>query len=288
MSSTNKTTHYELSQYVGSDKPTYLTDYNGDMAKIDAGIYGAKSLADVNESSIGDLTTLTTTAKSNLVSAVNEVDSDLGTLSTTVGNHTTAIADNTSDIGTLTNLTTTAKNNLVSAINEVDSNCDTNTSAIGNLTNLETTTKTNLVSAINEVNNNFTNFNLTNIQTISYTDMTVTGGTLTRGSLTIAKNSDDSIIKVYGNLHGNFTTNLVTITIPCTLSVDSSYDIFPAGMTSLNSSDGQKTFVNGQTLTLANNQLTCLFGGINGYEYDLLLFPCLYFNKDFGDLPNNN
>ena len=36
MASTNKTTNYELSQYVGSDKPTYLGDYNSDMLKIDA------------------------------------------------------------------------------------------------------------------------------------------------------------------------------------------------------------------------------------------------------------
>lgn len=35
MASTNKTTNYNLSQYVGSDKPTYLGDYNGDMQKID-------------------------------------------------------------------------------------------------------------------------------------------------------------------------------------------------------------------------------------------------------------
>ena len=35
MASTNKTTNYELSQYVGSDKPTYLGDYNADMLKID-------------------------------------------------------------------------------------------------------------------------------------------------------------------------------------------------------------------------------------------------------------
>lgn len=35
MSSTNKTTNYKLSQYVGTDKPTYLGDYNGDMQKID-------------------------------------------------------------------------------------------------------------------------------------------------------------------------------------------------------------------------------------------------------------
>lgn len=35
MSSTNKTANYELSQYIGSDKPTYLGDYNSDMLKID-------------------------------------------------------------------------------------------------------------------------------------------------------------------------------------------------------------------------------------------------------------
>lgn len=36
MSSTNKTANYKLSQYIGTDKPTYLGDYNGDMLKIDA------------------------------------------------------------------------------------------------------------------------------------------------------------------------------------------------------------------------------------------------------------
>lgn len=35
MSSTNTTANYKLSQYIGTDKPTYLGDYNGDMLKID-------------------------------------------------------------------------------------------------------------------------------------------------------------------------------------------------------------------------------------------------------------
>ena len=38
MSSTNKTVTIELSQYVGTDKPTSLSDYNGDMLKIDNAI----------------------------------------------------------------------------------------------------------------------------------------------------------------------------------------------------------------------------------------------------------
>lgn len=36
MASTNKTTTLDLSQFVGTDKPDWLTDYNEDMEKIDA------------------------------------------------------------------------------------------------------------------------------------------------------------------------------------------------------------------------------------------------------------
>lgn len=120
-SSTNETTHYQLSQYIGSDKPTYLIDYNGDMSKIDAGIYSAESKATINTSAIGDLSTLTTTASTDLVSAINEVDAHADTNATNISNNTTDIATNTSAIGTIANLTTTDKSNLVSAINEVKS-----------------------------------------------------------------------------------------------------------------------------------------------------------------------
>lgn len=35
MASTNKTTNYQLSQFLGTDKPAWLGDYNQDMMKID-------------------------------------------------------------------------------------------------------------------------------------------------------------------------------------------------------------------------------------------------------------
>ena len=41
MTATNHTEHYELSQYVEDDHPTYTGDYNSDMSKIDAAIYAA-------------------------------------------------------------------------------------------------------------------------------------------------------------------------------------------------------------------------------------------------------
>ena len=39
MASTNKTSHYELSQFLANDKPAWLSDYNNDMQKIDNAIY---------------------------------------------------------------------------------------------------------------------------------------------------------------------------------------------------------------------------------------------------------
>jgi hypothetical protein len=96
MSSTNSTTNYELSQFIGTDKPAWLSDYNGDMAKIDAGIHtaqstatGADGKADSNTTAIGTLSSLTTTAKTDLVSAINEVDSDVLTAQNTANSAST-------------------------------------------------------------------------------------------------------------------------------------------------------------------------------------------------------
>ena len=52
MASTTKTANLELSQFVGTDKPAWLTDYNGDMQKIDDGY---KKLKDANTATQADL-----------------------------------------------------------------------------------------------------------------------------------------------------------------------------------------------------------------------------------------
>lgn len=85
---------------------------------------------------IGNLDNLTTTAKANLVAAINEVNSKAAT--------------NTTAIGTLANLTTTEKSNLVGAINEVNEDVSDVKEDLGDLSNLETEDKSNLVAAINE------------------------------------------------------------------------------------------------------------------------------------------
>lgn len=100
MSSTNKTTNYELSQFIGSDKPAWLNDYNTDMGKIDAGIHtaqttatGADGKADANTTNIGTLANLTTEAKTSLVSAINEVDSHADTAQNTANSASSSAND---------------------------------------------------------------------------------------------------------------------------------------------------------------------------------------------------
>ena len=45
MASTNKTSNLELSQFIATDTPTWLVDYNGDMEKIDTGVGRVEELA---------------------------------------------------------------------------------------------------------------------------------------------------------------------------------------------------------------------------------------------------
>lgn len=76
MSSTNKTANYQLSQFVGTDIPSILNDYNGDMRKIDTAI---KAVANAEGSSA----------------------SDIAGLQATVGQHTTEISDINSTVNAL-------------------------------------------------------------------------------------------------------------------------------------------------------------------------------------------
>lgn len=141
MSSTNKTTNYELSQFVGSDKPAWLTDYNTDMSKIDSGINAAQNTAtsadgkaDANSGHIGDLTYLSTTAKNTLVAAVNEVDGKAETAQSTATNAgtTATSAKTTADaLATFVN------------VNQYNTLNPTISSGTGNLNNVDMRIATN-------------------------------------------------------------------------------------------------------------------------------------------------
>lgn len=60
MTATNKTTNYELSQFVGTDRPTWLGDYNSDMSKIDTQL--KQNADDIASATAGGLTSVHHTA----------------------------------------------------------------------------------------------------------------------------------------------------------------------------------------------------------------------------------
>lgn len=150
MSHTNETLNYQLPQFVGSDKPAWLTDINGAFSDIDAAIYAAKSEADTNAGNISDLGTTVaghtqtlsdqgdaitglrtdvngntgsintinsligngepTTTDKTLIGAINEVNADVGTLETTVGDNSSGLVKDVNDLKTeVGSLTTIAE-----------------------------------------------------------------------------------------------------------------------------------------------------------------------------------
>lgn len=56
MTATNHTKNYNLSQFTGTDRPTWLGDYNGDMSKIDVQL--KQNADDIASASAGRLTTV--------------------------------------------------------------------------------------------------------------------------------------------------------------------------------------------------------------------------------------
>ena len=126
MASTNKTTHYELSQYIGSDKPTYLGDYNGDMSKIDAQMYLNATNAQLGITNAGTAQSTAETAETLATQAKGTAE----TASSVANTANTLATQNATNIGTMASLSTTDKASLVGAINEVN----TTASAVDSLT----------------------------------------------------------------------------------------------------------------------------------------------------------
>lgn len=109
MSSTNKTATIELSQYVGTDKPTYLTDYNGDMLKIDNAIAadrdsiataqntadGAASGVSSLNTALGNLNDEINTEGTGIAARVTAQGSAIHTIQELIGNGTPTTQDKT-------------------------------------------------------------------------------------------------------------------------------------------------------------------------------------------------
>lgn len=244
MSSTNKTTNYELSQFVGSDKPAWLSDYNQDMSKIDGGIHtaqttatGADGKADANTTNIGDLTHLSTTTKNNLVAAVNELDSNVETAQSTAN-----------------------------AANATASGCRTD---------------------INK-------FDLTNLQT--FTPNSNVGTMDSETQVQFAVDNTNSVFKVYGRARisglSGISGSLILKLGTTNLNPTTTYYINSGATIYVQNTSNQYIAIGSRNLKITTNGDIYVVSGTSDdllalsgtpSTIDVIMSPCLYFNKNFGD-----
>lgn len=130
MGHTNQTANYNLPQFVGTDKPSWLGDINDAFAAIDSAIAAAATEATTADGKADALTTTVsghTTQIGVLQNTVTTQGNTLNTVTSLIGNGTPTTTDQT----------------IIGAINELNAK-------EGNLSDLTTTDKSSLVAAINE------------------------------------------------------------------------------------------------------------------------------------------
>lgn len=238
---------------------------------------------------VGDLSDLTTTDPSSIVAAINEVNGK---------------------VGDLTNLPTTDKDSIVDSIGELDT---TYSGEIGDLASLTTSTKTSLVGAVNELNSypifNFSNNyhayrtssdgNTTQI-TLGKFNITTNTFTTTNSGMSNVQcniyantNADGSMGKIYGQIFITCNYAITSTAEPClrfrcedfNISVpDEGYTIFASGTTYC-----QHGYFHCGSMYIGSDGYIYMYPNANytaSSEYVRTVYsPCIYFFKDFGDLP---
>lgn len=248
MASTNKTENYNLSQYIGSDKPTYLGDYNSDMAKIDAQM---KVNADGILTAISGVESATSTANSAVSTANNAQTTANGASQTAQGASATA-----------TNAQSTANSAL--------------------------STATTAQASANKANTKIDNFNLTKFSTIATSSMSKTGNaTITSSNVSVAMNDDGSLAKVYGELNvtPNGQGNII---IPTDLRPEEEITINGVVIRAIINSGTVKAFGNVSMIIKTNGNVEVPYTyavSPNADNCRFIFSACLLFIKQFGDTP---
>lgn len=87
MGATNHTTNYDLSQFIGTDKPTWLTDYNGDMEKIDTALKGIDTTSTANSTNIQNMQQSISANTTNIAKNTTDITTLQANLGTVAGQY---------------------------------------------------------------------------------------------------------------------------------------------------------------------------------------------------------
>lgn len=254
MSATNTTTNYNLPIFIGADKPSWLADFNGAMNAIDAQMkVNADAIATKSPIlTFNDTTEIDLTKSGNIITA----------------NLASGVADKVGR-ALVTPVAAPASEEIVS----IDTNGSQHSLELG----------TGLV--IDNGVLNAIDLNLNHFTTVSSVSGLPSGASFNSGTITSALNSDSTIGKIYGSFSlRNTTSGTLYIDVDTGLIVSapqSQYDIAPAGLRL--ASGGNFSAI---TYTVHTNGHVYLSTSLKANDYNYIyLFPCIYFFKDFGDVP---
>lgn len=270
MSATNQTTNYDLPLFIGTDKPSWLGDFNGAMNAIDSAIKGNADEIDSLKTRMTATETVANTASTTSSTALTNANN-----AQTSANAAQLTADSANTAATAAQSTAnTALSNATTAQNTADTAQATATSAmtLGNANAGE-----------------IEKFNLSEVENYTASDMSVNYGTINNVSyLNVITNSNGTIGKIYGRLVSSNpnTSNEVEFTIPNT-KVRPSEEIIITGTTLRTwfTSTGLNDIANSGSITISTNGTIKIKGlcATTIIRLDLNVMGCLLFFKDFGD-----
>lgn len=180
MSATNSTSNYSLPVFLATDKPAWLTDWNGAMNAIDTAIHTAQATADGAQTTASTATTDIATINASL----STITSNITSLTTTVNGNTGAINTINSLIGN--GQPTTEDKTIIGAINEIYAMIGGGSTVTADVVTYDNTdsglTATNVQDALDEI-----------VSAIPGAGYTLVTGTLTAGQTSVTL-SDASIL----------------------------------------------------------------------------------------------
>lgn len=220
MASTNKTTNYELSQYIGTDKPTYLGDYNGDMLKIDTQMKANADAISTANTTANTANTTANTASTNASSALETAVSASTTANTANSTANSALAKAVNNESAIANFNLTTFNTITTFTKQGAGNFGG-----GNEINVANNTDGSLAKIYGQVtltgvNNSSSNKGKVTFSTVlrPTSDITIVGGLLTasidsNSGATLNIGIDSYTIKTNGDIEFEYYNKWGTASI---------------------------------------------------------------------------
>lgn len=275
MAHTNHTTNYELSQFVANDKPTFLGDYNGDMAKIDAAIKAADNKAGAADTTAESAAALATSASTTATEAATDA--------------ATATATATTALNTANNATTTAQNASTAAQSASTTASAAATKA--DAAKAEAEAATAAVALKPSYDETFARmFNMTSAVVTVTPESGYTVYASDSDVIRSAKNTDISLGKVYGNLRldcaaGGSGSSAKIATIAAGFGARAaSFNITGFSFVA-RTTDNELVPSTAMYLTVETNGNVSIYAKVNANVRNIYITlpPCLLVLSDFGD-----